>query len=205
MPLFLLIRHGENDYVKNGRMAGRMPGVHLNKKGATQAQALAEKLVGAPVKAVYSSPLERAIETAEPIARALNLEVIECPGLVETNIGEWEDKTIKSLRRLKIWKSVQRSPSLFHFPGGETFAEAQFRVCHAILSLSEQHDRKDILVCVSHGDPIKLAVAYFMGMALDNFQRLAVAPASITALQVGEWGGQLLTLNYDLSFALPKS
>ena len=70
MPLLLLIRHGENEYVKTGKMAGRLPGVHLNEKGQKQAQALGDALKDVPIKAIYSSPLERAIETATPIASA---------------------------------------------------------------------------------------------------------------------------------------
>lgn len=204
MPIFLIIRHGENDYVKTGRLAGRIPGVHLNEKGRQQAQALGEKLAGAAIKAVYSSPLERAIETAQPIAQALNQEVIIRPDLIEMDFGEWQEKKLKGLSRLKIWKTVQGAPSRMRFPQGETFAEAQHRICGELDALAREHDPKDIVVCVSHSDPIKLAVAFFLGLPLDLFQRLSVAPGSITAMVIGETGSRLLTLNYDLSFTLPK-
>jgi probable phosphoglycerate mutase len=204
MPIILLIRHGENEYVRKGRLAGRLPGVHLNEKGRAQAQALAEKLCGAPVKAIYSSPLERAIETAEPIAAALGLEIIPRPGLVETDVGEWQDKSIKGLSRLKLWRSVQTSPSLARFPGGESIAESQHRICQEIEGLRAQHDPKDLIICVSHADPIKMAVAFYLGMPLDTFQRLSVSPGSITALQIGEHHSHLLTLNYDISFTFSK-
>src|SRR3989304_7709535 len=121
MPLFLLIRHGETDYVKKGRLSGRQPGIHLNKKGKAQAEALVEKLTGAPVKAIYSSPLERTLETAGPVAKALGLEVIPRPGLIDTDIGEWTDRTLSSLKRQKIWRTVQQAPTLVRFPGGENF------------------------------------------------------------------------------------
>jgi len=205
MPTILLIRHGENDYIKKGILPGRMTGVHLNERGRAQAQALAEKLAQAPIKAVYSSPLERAVETAEPIAGTLGLEAIIRPGLIETNCGEWQGKSHKSLRRLKVWRMVQSTPSLFRFPGGESFAESQGRIVGEIESLRLQHEEKDLFVCVSHGDPIRLAVAYYLGLPLDNFQRLFAAPASITALYVGEAGSRLLTLNFDLFFNLSKS
>lgn len=205
MPLFLLIRHGENDYVKKHLLAGRLPGVHLNKKGRAQAEAVAQKLAGAPVKALYCSPLERAQETAAPIAAALGLEIVTRPGLMETDCGEWQDRSLKQLRRLKVWKQVQSAPSLFRFPGGESFAETQQRMVSELLALSEQHEPKDLVACVSHSDPIKLAVAYFIGLPLDNFQRLGVAPASITALHIGPMGSHLVTLNYDTSFNLPKA
>lgn len=205
MPFFLLIRHGENDFVKKAKMAGRLPGVHLNEKGRAQAQALAERLKAAPVKAIYCSPMERAQETAAPIATALGLEIITRDGLIETNIGEWAGQSWKSLRRLKIWRVVQQAPSLFRFPGGESFAEAQQRICGELLAIAAAHEPKDLLVCVTHADPIKLAAAYFIGMPLDNFQRLGVSTASITGLHIGETGSQLVTLNYDLSFNLPKA
>jgi probable phosphomutase (TIGR03848 family) len=205
MPIFLLIRHGENDYVKQGRLAGRLLGVHLNEKGRLQAQALAGKLTGAPVKAIYSSPLVRALETAEPIGKALNLEVIPREGLIELDVGEWQEQKLKGLRRLKLWRAVQTTPSQAGFPGGETFAVAQLRICQELQVLATQHDPKDLVVCVSHSDPIKLAVSYFIGQPLDMFQRLAVSPGSITALMLGEGAGYLLSLNTDISFTLPKA
>jgi probable phosphomutase (TIGR03848 family) len=205
MPMILLVRHGENDYVKTGRLAGRLPGVHLNEKGREQAQAVADKLTGAAIKAVYSSPMERAMETAEPIARALGLEVVVRQGLIEVDVGDWQDKKLKGLKRLKIWRKVQIMPSVMRFPGGETFAQAQHRITQELQTLADQHEPKDIIVCVSHSDPIKLAVSYFIGQPLDLFQRLSVMPASITALYFGEEGSFLVTLNYDLSFTLPKS
>jgi probable phosphomutase (TIGR03848 family) len=208
MPTILLIRHGENDYVKTGRLAGRLPGVHLNDNGRQQAQALAEALCrmlpSEHVKAIYSSPLDRTLETAEPIAKAFKLEIIQREGLIETQYGEWQNKSVKGLSRLKIWKNVQSAPSLFTFPGGESFADTQNRICSEIYSLTREYEQKDILLCVSHADPIKLAVAYFIGLPLDLFQRLQVAPASINALYIDQGVSRLLTLNYDLSFSLGK-
>jgi probable phosphomutase (TIGR03848 family) len=205
MPVFLLVRHGENDYVKKGRLAGRLPGIHLNKNGRGQAQTLAEKLSSAPVKAIFSSPLERALETAEPIARALNLEVAQRPGLIEVDVGEWQDQRVKGLSRQKLWKIVQGAPSRMKFTGGESFADAQHRICQELEMLAGQHEAKDLVVCVTHSDPIKLAVAYFIGMPLDTFQRLHISPASITALLLGEGPAHLLTLNYEISFSLSKA
>lgn len=204
MPIILLIRHGETDYVKKGKLAGRLPGVHLNETGRKQAQQLAEKLSQAPVKALYASPLERTMETAEPIAKALNLEIIPRPGLIETNVGDWQDQTIKSLRRLKLWKLVQSSPSLVTFPAGESFADSQQRISTEIIGIVAGLEPKEMVICVSHADPIRLAVAYFIGLPLDLFQRLNVSPGSLTALAIGENGSRLLTLNVDLSFNFPK-
>ncbi len=204
MPIFLLVRHGENEYVQKGRLAGRLPGVHLNANGRRQAQATAETLRQAPVTAIYSSPLERAVETAEPISQALGLPVSLHPGLMETDCGSWQGKTLKRLGRLKVWRTVQNTPSLFQFPGGESFIDTQHRICAALQDLCSRHDPKDLLVCVSHADPIKLAVAFYLGLPLDHFQRLAVTPASITALMIDEHHSQLLLLNYNPSLTIPK-
>ena len=203
MPLLLLVRHGENDYVKKNILAGRLPEVHLNEKGRSQANAVAERLKSLPIKAVYSSPLERAMETAEPLAKALGLEMIQRPGLIELNIGDWQGQPLKSLKKLKVWRKVQGNPSRFRFPGGEAFLDTQQRICTELEELASLHQPKEMLACVSHADPIKLAVAYFLGMPLDHFQRLSVSPGSITALYLGEMGAQLVTLNYDLSLSLP--
>jgi probable phosphomutase (TIGR03848 family) len=200
MPIILLIRHGENDYVKKGRLAGRQPGIHLNDTGRKQAQALAENIIQrfdkTAVKAIYSSPLERTMETAQPIAASLGMEIITRPGLLETDYGEWQDKKLKGLSRLKIWRLVQNFPSLMRFPGGETFAETQMRICQEIESLCKAHDPKDIILCITHADPIKLAVAHYLGLHLDMFQRMSVSPGSISALHISESFARLLTLNF---------
>jgi len=202
MPTILLVRHGETDFVKKGRLAGRLPGVPLNGHGLEQAQALAKKFSGTPIKAVYSSPIERALQTAEPIARELGLEIIPRQGLIETEIGSWQNEKVRPLSRTKIWKVVQNAPSIFRFPGGETFAETQLRISSELIALSAQHEPKDVFICVSHADPIKLAVAYFIGLTLDRFQRMQISTCSVTAIQMTEMGGQLLALNLNGEISL---
>ena len=186
MAVFLLIRHGENDWVKNGKLAGRTPGVHLNEKGQAQAQRLAEELASTTIKAIYSSPLERAVETAEPLALAKGLEVRIHPDLNEIDFGRWTGKDLKDLRQGRRWKIVQGSPASFRFPGGEKFAEAQARIVNALMALSGEYAENDVVVCTAHSDLIRLAVAHFLGMALDNFQRIRIAPASVTVLYLNE-------------------
>ena len=200
MPTLLLIRHGENDFVKKHLLAGRLPDVHLNEKGRQQALTLADMLAKSPIKAVYSSPLERALQTAEPLAQALNLPVIPRPGLIETDPGEWTGQSFKKLARTKAWRAVQAAPSRFRFPGGETFAECQHRICQELEALAGQHAAQDLVACFSHADPIRLAVACFIGLPLDLFQRLAVSPGSITVLHLGETSARLLALNLDPTF-----
>lgn len=204
MTLLLLIRHGENDYTKTHKLAGHLPGVHLNERGQKQAQALGEAFKDVPLKAIYSSPLERAMETAAPIAAATRLEVRVEAGLIETNVGKWQGRSWKILRLTKAWKIVQGAPSRFQFPGGETFHECQARVVSALDAILRNHKPQDIVACVFHADPIKLAVAHYIGQPLDQFQRLACDTGSLTALHVGETGATLLRLNQRPPFEFLK-
>ena len=205
MTLLLLIRHGENDYVKTGRMAGRLPGVHLNERGQKQAQALGDALKNVPIKAIYSSPLERAIETANPIANARKLQILQEPGLLDTDIGKWQGKSLKVLSLTKLWKIVQHAPSRFRFPDGESFPEMQTRISETLERIIKKHNKpQDIVAVVFHADPIKLAVAHFIGMPLDNFQRLGCDTGSVTAIHASEAGANLVKLNQRPPFEFLK-
>ncbi len=205
MPFLLLIRHGENEYVKTGKLAGRLPEVHLNERGQKQAAELAESLASAPIKAIYSSPLERATETAAPLAEKLGLEVQIRAGLVEAGIGEWAGMELKALSKLLEWKTVQHAPSRFRFPGGESFVECQTRLVSEIESIAKAHKPEEIIVIVSHSDPIKLVTAYYLGMPLDHFQRLGCDTASVTMLMLGESGVGLYKLNQRAPFQFPAA
>jgi probable phosphoglycerate mutase len=185
-------------------MAGRLNDIHLNENGRRQAHELAENLAQWPVKAVFSSPLERTMETAQPIAQAQGLRVIPREGLLEIDVGEWQDKTLKSLRRRKLWRNVQFSPSRVSFPGGESLSNAQQRIVADLETIRISQKPRDLVVCVSHSDPIKLAIAYYAGIALDLFQRIIVSPASVSALQFGETSVRLLMVNYQFSINLKK-
>lgn len=195
MPLLLLIRHGENDFTKKHKLAGYTPDVHLNERGQSQARALGDALKDVPLKAIYSSPLERAVETATPIAAARGLETQLEAGLLETNIGKWQGRSLAALRLQKAWKVVQNAPSRAQFPEGETFYECQTRIVAALDSIARKHKAQDIVACVFHADPIKLAVAHYIGLHLDHFQRLSCDTGSLTALYVHESGANLIKLN----------
>jgi probable phosphoglycerate mutase len=196
MPILLLIRHGENDFVKTGKMAGRLPGIHLNERGQKQAQALAEALKDVPLKAIYSSPLERAMETAEPIAKAHNLDVIPIAGLLESDVGKWQGRSWKVIRRIKVWRIVLHAPSRFRFPEGESFPEMQTRIISALDEICARHKKpQDIVATIFHADPIKLAITHYIGLPLDHFQRLACDTGSVTLLQLGEMGASLIKFN----------
>lgn len=205
MTLLLLIRHGENEYTKKGKLAGRLPNVHLNERGREQARVLGEALKETPLAAIYSSPLERAVETATPIASGRGLEVQVEAGLVEINIGLWQGRSLAALRLSKKWKVVQGAPSRAKFPEGETFYECQARVIAALDAILRKHKAKDVVACVFHADPIKLTVSHFIGQPLDQFQRLGCETGSLSALQVDEAGAFLIKLNQRPPFDfLPK-
>jgi probable phosphoglycerate mutase len=195
MTTFLLIRHGENDWVGR-RLPGWTPGLHLNAKGRAQAEALAALLRPVRLAAVCSSPLERALETARPLAKAKGLPVQRLRGLAEMQVGEWQGRPLSRLRRTNLWPIIQHTPSLARFPGGESFAEAQARIVAALEALRQRYPSpRAVVACFSHADMIKLAVAHYLGLPLDLFQRLALEPASITAVHVGRGSAFLLRLN----------
>jgi probable phosphomutase (TIGR03848 family) len=193
VTLLLLIRHGTNDWV-HGRLAGWTPGVRLNDEGRRQAVALATRLSFLPLDAIYASPLERTVETAQAIAapRGLPLRLVE--GLGEVKYGEWQGAELKELYKHELWPGVQFYPSGTRFPGGETLGEAQMRMVATLDSLRAQHP-KGIIAVVSHADIIKLAAAYYVGMHTDLFQRLEISPCSLTAIAFTRMGPRLLAYN----------
>ncbi len=196
MTSIYLIRHGENEFVGKGKLAGWLPGIRLNEKGRKQAQAMAELFKEVKLKAVYASPLERTMETAQPLADAQNLKITQAPGIGEIQFGTWQGKSLKVLRKRKLWPVVQNAPSLARFPEGESFPEAQARAVAEIEKLRSNHrGKKDAIACVSHSDVIKLIVAHYLGLPLDLFQRLHIAPASVTALWVDDQISRLIYLN----------
>jgi probable phosphoglycerate mutase len=202
MSIFLLVRHGENDYVKTGKMAGRLPGVHLNEKGKKQAAELGKALEDMPLAAIYSSPLDRAVETAGPIAQGRGLEIQLLPSLMDTHVGDWQGGELKKLRKLPEWKIVQQAPSRFHFPGGESFLEMQTRLVAEFERLARAHKPKEIAAVVFHADPIKVVLAYYLGMPLDHFQRIMIDTGSLSVLGLGEQGAVLLKHNLRPPFQL---
>jgi broad specificity phosphatase PhoE len=204
MPIFLLIRHGENDFIKQARLPGRLPDIHLNKRGRDQAKALSEKFRNYPIRAIYSSPLERAVETAEPLARSLDLPIQLRPALMDIDVGEWAGIQISKLRKLPLWKLVQEQPSQARFPGGESFLELQEHLVSEIETILGAHKNRDILAVVFHSDPIKLVLAHYLGLPLDNFQKLTVAAGSVSILVLGKSGVRLTGLNLNTPFILNK-
>jgi probable phosphoglycerate mutase len=158
------------------------------------------------IAAIYASPLERARETATPLARARRLALRLDPALSELDIGAWTGVSLKRAFRKPEWQIIQRHPSGFRFPGGESFTEMQARVTTALGRLAARH-RGQTIVAVSHADPIKAAVAHALGTPLDLFQRIYIAPASISAIAYRPEGPAVLTVNSvdgDLTRVVPR-
>ena len=193
MTTLILIRHGHTDWADK-KLAGWLPDVHLNDLGQKQAEELPQRLAALDIAAIYASPLERTIETAKPLAKVRGLRIQRVTELGEVKFGDWQGQALKALSNKKEWKIVQAAPSTFQFPNGESFRETQSRAVGAIEKIIAGH-AKDTVVAFSHGDVIKLIVAYYSGIALDNFQRIAVGPASINVIELGPFGTRLGRLN----------
>lgn len=206
--LVLLVRHGRTP--TTGKvLPGRAPGLHLGDEGVAQATRAAERIaaLGAgKVGAVYASPMERTKETAAPIARALGLRVRTHKGLIEADFGQWTGRKLTDLYKLPEWSQVQRYPSGFRFPGGESFTEMQSRMVGAVQDLVSKHPGETV-VATSHADTIKAVVAHALGTHLDLFQRIVVGPCSITAILYTSGGPVVLAVNSmgdDLSTLVPS-
>jgi probable phosphomutase (TIGR03848 family) len=190
----LLVRHGSTP-TTGAVLPGRAPGLHLAEAGLAQAEAVATRLAALPrIDAVYSSPLERTRETARPIGAARGLPVKVDRGLLECDFGEWTGRPLKELAKEPAWRTVQRYPSGFRFPGGESFTEMSARITGALQRLVQRHE-SGVVVAVSHADPIKAAVADALGTHLDLFQRINVSPCSVTAVHYGPAGPAVLAVN----------
>lgn len=194
MTQLYLIRHALTDWVNNGQLAGWTPGIHLNEEGRKQAASLVQRLEPIPLAAIYSSPLERAIETAQAIAGPRDLPVQIRDGIGEVRYGDWTARSLEELKKLEEWLSVQVYPSGTRFPGGETLREVQARAVAEIDAICRRHP-KDAIAVVSHADIIKAIVAHYLGLHLDLFQRIVISPASITILHIGRFAPRLVRLN----------
>jgi probable phosphoglycerate mutase len=192
--MVLLVRHGQTPTTGN-TLPGRAPGLHLSDAGRAQAEAAAERIAGLKkVAAVYASPLERAKETAAPIAKARGVRVKVDRGLLECDFGDWTGGDLAKLRKRPEWSTVQRYPSGFRFPDGESFTEMQVRITTTLHRLVERHPGETV-VAVSHADPIKAAVADALGTHLDLFQRIVISTCSLTALLFTDGGPIVLAVN----------
>ena len=193
-----------NDWVGK-RVAGWTPGISLNEEGQEQAARLAEWLEPVPLEAIYSSPLERAKETADPIASSHGLDIEIRDSIGESRYGELDGKRIEEIFKSELWEQWLRHPSRTRFPGAETTYEVQVRVVAALEQILQEHPEGNIAL-VSHADPIRVAVAHYIGLPLDLVGRLWVSPASVTTIRFDEWGPRLTHLSHtgSLDFLTKK-
>lgn len=193
MTTFLLIRHGHTDWVGNA-LAGHLPGIGLSNSGREQVQDLLKRLSRLQIDAVYSSPLQRTMETAEPLAMARGLEVQPRVRLIEIDFGEWTGKKLSELEDDPQWKQFNVLRSITQAPGGDLMLDVQRRMTEEIQAISAEHPDGTVAL-FSHQDTIKAALLHYLGMPVDHFLRIQIDPVSVSVLQVAAWGIRVLTLN----------
>ena len=194
VSIIILVRHGHTP--TTGKiLPGRAKGLHLSELGKEQASKVATNLsMLDSVTAVYASPMERTLETAKPIASAFGLKVQRNRGLIEADFGKWTGRKLSDLRKLSDWEIVQKNPSLFRFPDGESFIEIQSRMVETITRISDKH-RGEIVIAVSHADTIKAFLTAMLGTPLDLFQRLHISPCSVSPVILGNGSPFVLAVN----------
>jgi probable phosphoglycerate mutase len=190
----LLIRHGDTAAV-NRMLAGRVPGIHLNESGRAQAARLPARLTGYRIRAIYTSGMERAQETAAPLGESLGVEPVLQDALAEVDFGAWAGQSFADLDLLPEWRAFNAHRCTARAPGGERLADVQARVVMLLEALRDQHGGETIAL-VSHAEVIRCAVLHYLTVSLDLFQRIEISPASITVLELHENGPRFLTINH---------
>ena len=193
MTTFFLIRHA----VCRGlgqTLWGRTPGICLNDTGQIQAQCLADRFKDLSLDAIYSSPLQRALETAQVIGKGVNLEVKTSDAVNEIDFGEWTGKTFDELSGDDRWRHFNNRRSMTTIPGGESFLEVQNRIVKELEALAVEHGRAHVAI-ISHADVIRAAVAYFSAIPIDLIERFEISPCSVSVVAVNDDNATLLTLN----------
>jgi probable phosphomutase (TIGR03848 family) len=196
MTTVLLIRHGLTDAVAGATLAGTRPGISLNTEGRRQAEALAARLREVPLAAIVSSPLERAMQTAAPIADEHSLSIRPVTELIEFEVGDWTGKTFAELDRDPEWRRFNDVRSLTAAPAGELMLDVQARAVHALLDLAVRHPDATV-AAVSHGDVIRAALMHFLGIPLDFVHRLEIAPASVSIVEIDRGYPRIRLTNGD--------
>ena len=195
MTLIYLVRHGQTDLIGKV-LCGNLPGVHLNEVGRAQAQKTAEYLHSCPISAIYSSPMERAIETARSFSSISNIEVKTIEFLREVNFGEFQGKDADFLHSQPVWQSFLNTPEETIFPGGESVLNAKKRISEGLDEISLHHKEENV-VCFAHCEILLLAVCACLNLPLNNMHRLTIHPASVTLLEWAEDEKKLLFMNYQ--------
>jgi probable phosphoglycerate mutase len=177
----ILVRHAVT--AETGRrLSGRNPGIALSAAGVAAATDLAANLAGTELAAVYASPIQRCRETAAVLARPHGLKPRIRQGLIEVEYGAWSGRTLRSLYRLRAWKTLMQDPIGFRFPEGETLDEVRRRAVRTVERLATKH-AKEVVLAVSHGDVIRSIVAHSLSESTDLIHRLHVSPLGVTVLE----------------------
>ena len=193
MTIFHLLRHGEHS-LQGKLVAGRTTGISLSERGRGEAVAAAERLAHADIHAIYASPLERAQETAAIVAQRLQLPVETRDDLNELDFGEWTGLTFDEVRADRRWAPWAAHRSLSMIPGGETMRDVQRRVIETVIELRDLHPEGGV-VLVSHGDVIRAALVYLLGMPLDFYGRIEVGTGSISTARITPAGICVTAIN----------
>ena len=193
MTVFHLLRHGEHA-LRGGVLVGRTPGVGLSERGRAEIAAVASRLAEEPITALYSSPLQRTRETAEILAEKLGLPVEYCEGLLELDFGEWTGLTFDAVRADERWRLWSTCRSIARIPGGESMHQVQERAVKALFEMREAHCDGTVVV-VSHGDVIRTALLFALGMPLDFYSRIEVGLASINTILIDDSGIRVTAVN----------
>jgi probable phosphoglycerate mutase len=220
MPILLLIRHATNDFVKSGRLPGQGPNLHLNDEGRKQAEALAKMLDKRPITAVFSSHLERAIETAWRLAAPRGLALQIRPGLADTHAGDYTGRLIKELAEgedtREIWKAIVETPLVGRFPNGESPLDMQRRVVAELERIVAAYPDPEpppapsvpqadvpkvepppmpVIAIIAHNSVVQAALAHFLGMPFENYERLGASPASVSTVFVSAKRTMVMAVN----------
>lgn len=196
MTTLFLVRHGLTSHTGQ-TLYGQTPGIVLDGRGRAQAEQLVRRLAPVRPTAIYSSPLERCVETVRPLAEACRLPVVERAALIEMHAGTWTGKPLSRLRRTKAWAEVQRHPDTFRFPGGgESFVDAHDRAVAELHTIARRHRRGRVVVA-SHGDIVRVLLAELAGAPLARFQRIVVDTASVSVATIGRDGDPKVMLVND--------
>jgi probable phosphoglycerate mutase len=192
VTVFHLLRHGEPAIF--GRLNGRLPGVGLSEKGRAEAATQAGRLAGEKIEAIYSSPMQRTRETAEIVAERLGLPIRYREDVIEIDYGEWTGLTFDQIRQDERWLMWSRSRSIAGVPGGESWRQVQERVVGALFDLRQAHPEGSVVI-VSHGDVIRAALLFALGMPLDFYSRIEIAFASLSTIRLDNAGIRVSGLN----------
>ena len=190
----ILVRHGQT--ASTGKiLPGRTPGLHLSEQGLEQARQVVTALEPLEkIAAIYSSPLERALETAAPLSEARALELRHDARLVECDFGSWTGREIEELVKLPAWQVIRSVPSRFRFPEGEAFTDMAARMASFLNHVGREHAGETV-VAFSHADPIKAAVAFALGLHVDGMQRIIISTASLSGISLAPGESYALFVN----------